>query len=136
MNLVIQVTFSLAVAMTDEGEFFGEQAKVGMLVLLPSRRIITWFHVAKCPAVSPNMIFPGLLASGLRMTTGFNSQKKYENPKHEDVVDAFLDIFYDFPVAVYGSRATVREIPKRHFEFLMRSAVERFNQRVESSLSK
>lgn len=135
MHFVIQLKFSLAVTMTEEGEFFGEQAKVGMLVSLPSRRIITWFHVAKCPAVLPSMIFPGLLASGLKKTTGFNSQKKSEIQKHEDVVDVFLDIFYDFPVAAYGSRSTVREIPKRNFDSLMRRAVARYNRQVESLLS-
>lgn len=128
MNLVIQVTFSLAVAMTEEGEFFGEQAKVGMLVLLPSRRIITWFHVAKYSLVSPRMIFPGLLASGLTKTSKFSANKTSDTQKHEDVVDAFLDIFYDFPVTVYGSRAAVREISKRNFDSLMRNAVARYNR--------
>lgn len=105
-----------------------------MFVSFPSRRILAWFHAAerlRSKVGTLRLILPGLLPSSLTKLMWINAHGLTETQRTADVVDAFMELFYDLPVSVYGSQAIVRNIGRPIFHSLMNNAVTRYNRYLE-----
>lgn len=105
-----------------------------MFVSFPSRRILDWFHAAdrlRDKVGTLRLILPGVLPSCLTKLVWINAHGLTEMQRTADVVDAFMELFYDYPVSVYGSQAVVRYIARPIFDSLMNNTVARYNRYLE-----
>jgi hypothetical protein len=131
LQLVTQVRFSLPFAVTEDGGVLGAQADVGMFVSFPSRKILAWFHATdrlRDKIGTLRLMLPGPLPSCLTKLVWINAHSLTQTQQTADLVDAFMEFLYDFPVTVYGSQAVVRYIARPVFDSLMNNAVARYNR--------
>ncbi|QVI83404.1 hypothetical protein [Pseudomonas viridiflava] len=130
-QFVTQVRFSLPLAVTENGAVFGAQANLGMFVSFPSRRILAWFHAAerlKTKEGTQRLMLPGPVPSFVTKLVWINAHGLTETHRTADLIDAFMELFYDYPVSVYGSQALVRHIPRPVFDLLVNDTVFRYNR--------
>lgn len=130
-QFVTQVRFSLPLAVSDNGAVFGAQANLGMFVSFPSRRILAWFHAAerlKSKEGTLRLMLPGPVPSSVTKPVWINAHGLTETHRTADLIDTFMELFYDYPVSVYGSQALVRHIPRPVFDLLMNDTVARYNR--------
>ncbi|ENB9663477.1 MULTISPECIES: hypothetical protein [Pseudomonas] len=131
LQFVTQVRFSMPFAVTQDGAVFGPKADVGMFVLFPSRKILAWFHAndrLRNKVGTLRLMLSGPLSSCVTKLVWINAHGLTETQQTADVVDAFMDLFYDYPASVYGSQAVVRYIARPAFDSLMNKALARYNR--------
>lgn len=133
IQFVTQLRLSLALSVVENRVPFGAQATIGMFVSFPSKKILAWFHAVDSDKGRMRLskrILAGSKMSDFSKMVWSNHRNSIKAPQILAVADAFMDVFYDYPVKVYRSQAIVRDIPKPFFNSLMMSAVDRYNRQL------